>query len=81
MKRVPIGLTEEQHERLSREARKRRTTIAHLVREAVDNSYPNDGEQRRQAYLKSLAVVGKFHSGLGDLSERHDDYLNEADRW
>ncbi|MEA1928519.1 MAG: hypothetical protein U9N73_09955, partial [Candidatus Auribacterota bacterium] len=27
---------------------------------------------------RALKPVGKFHSGLGDLSEKHDDYLAEG---
>lgn len=78
MKRMPIGLTEEQHQRLRTEATRRRTTVAALVRNAVDEVYPADAERRRQAHIRSLEVVGKFHSGKTDISERHDDYLAEA---
>jgi len=31
-------------------------------------------EGRAQRVERALAAIGGFHSGLGDLSERHDDY-------
>lgn len=75
---MPISLTLEQHERLRGEAKRRKTTVASLVRRAVDEVYPNDLERRRELHRRSLEVVGKFHSGRTDISERHDDYLAEA---
>lgn len=78
MKRIPIGLTEPQHERLTREARRRRVSVAALVREAVDQVFPDELEQRRELHRRSLRAVGAFHSGLGDVADRHDDYLAEA---
>lgn len=81
MKRIPISLTLAQHERLQREAHRRKSSVAHLVREAVDEVYPDDAERRREARIRALEVIGKFHSGKTDISERHDDYLAEFDRW
>lgn len=75
---MPISLTLEQHERLRGEAKRRKTTVAGLVRKAVDEVYPGDAERRRQAHIRSMEVVGKFHSGRTDISEHHDDYLAEA---
>lgn len=28
--------------------------------------------------MSALEVSGRFHSGLGDVAARHDDYLDEA---
>jgi len=78
MKRIPIGLTEPQHERLTREARRRRVSVAALVREAVDQVFPDDLERRRELHRRSWAAVGAFHGGKPDVSERHDDYIAEA---
>ncbi|HYA48286.1 MAG TPA: hypothetical protein VEG35_01190 [Burkholderiales bacterium] len=36
----------------------------------------DDADRRRRA----IAVAGRFSSGAGDLSLRHDDYLEEAGR-
>ncbi len=78
MKRIPIGLTEPQHERLRREARRRHVSVAALVRDAVDRAYPEEDDARRAAWERSLAVIGTFHSGASDVAERHDEYLAEA---
>ncbi len=81
MRRIPIGLTDPQHERLRREARRRRTSIGALIRDAVDRTYPADAEARREAREEAREVFGRFHSGAHDISERHDEYLAELDRW
>ena len=81
MKRIPIGLTDPQHERLRREASRRRVSVAALVREAVDRTYPDDLERRREVRRRARAVFGTFDSGLSDVSERHDEYLAEIDGW
>lgn len=75
MKRIPIGLSQPQHERLRREASRRRVSVAALVREAVDRTFPDDDEARRAAWERSLEVIGKYHGGPSDVSERHDEYL------
>ena len=36
----------------------------------------DDADRRRRA----IAVAGRFNSGAGDLSLRHDDYLEDAGR-
>ncbi len=81
MRRIPIGLTDPQHERLRREARRRRTSVGALIRDAVDRTYPEDAEARREARAGAREVFGRFHSGAHDISERHDEYLAELDRW
>jgi predicted nucleic acid-binding protein len=53
--------------------------MAVLIREAVDALIRGDtamsaDERRRRA----LRVVGRFTSGSGDVSARHDDYLEDG---
>ena len=81
MRRIPIGLTDEQHERLRHEAGRRSTSVGALVRDAVDRIYPDEDVARRQARERAREVFGSFRSGLSDVSERHDDYLAQLDRW
>ena len=81
MIRTQISLTEEQHRRLTRAARTRGISLAEVVRQAVDAQVPDEEEERRRAWERAKSVFGKFDSGLGDLAERHDDYLSEGDRW
>jgi len=78
VKRIPIGLTEPRHERLTCEARRPRVSVAALVREAVDQGFPGELERRRELHRRSRAAVGAFQGGPGDVSVRHDDYLAEA---
>jgi hypothetical protein len=78
MQRVLIGFTEPQRERLRHEAKRRKTTVAALVRDAVDRTYPDDAELRRDAHVRAMEVFGMFREGPSDISERHDDYLADA---
>ena len=52
--------------------------MAHLIREAVDRTYGAAVvPTRAQIVERALSAVGCGHSGLGDVSDRHDDYLDE----
>ena len=77
MERTQISLTEQQATRLRRLARKRRSSMAALIREAVDQVYPVS-DVRASAWDRALASVGGFRSDRTDVSERHDDYLADA---
>ena len=81
MRRIPIGLTDPQHERLRREAIRRRTSVGALIRDAVDRTYPNETLARSLVRQQAREVFGSFRSGASDVSERHDDYLDRLDRW
>lgn len=81
MKRIPIGLTEVQRERLRGEATRRHRSIGSLVREAVDRAYPDERLEQAERRARARAGFGRFHSGTNDIAERHDDYLDEVDRW
>ena len=78
VRRIPIGLTDSQHARLGREAARRKVSVAALVREAVDATFPDELAARRTARLRSSAALGAFDSGRSDISERHDDVLGEV---
>jgi Arc/MetJ-type ribon-helix-helix transcriptional regulator len=77
MERTQISLTEEQADRLRRLARRRRSSMAALIREAVDRVYPGS-RQRDADWDRALAAVGGFRSDRSEVSERHDDYLADA---
>ena len=79
MVRTQIQLTEKQVSELKALAAKRKVSTAALIRISVDKmlasgQFVDDAEIRRRA----IAAAGCFHSGVGDLSERHDDYLEET---
>lgn len=79
MVRTQIQLSEDQAANLKRLAALRGTSMAEIIRQAVDRftSAPDAGaiaERKKRA----LAAVGRFRSGRSDVSARHDDYLAEA---
>lgn len=79
MIRTQIQLTREQADRLKKLAAERHLSVAKLVRQAVDaliksRAATPDEERRRRA----IVAVGRFRSGVSDLSKAHDKYLNEA---
>jgi len=77
MTRIEISLTDQQAAALKQLARRRKISLKRLVRDRVVSLVPPprapvDEEIRRRA----MAISGKFRSGLGDLSKRHDDYAS-----
>jgi len=78
MAQIEVPMTDEQMAALADLAKRRGVSLPELVREGVASllrsaAAPPDGERQRRA----LAVVGRFRSGRGDLSGRHDHYLAE----
>jgi hypothetical protein len=80
MIRTQISLTEDQMRRLRREATRRSVPIAEVVRDAVDRVVPQDPGGRQAKVERALTSVGRFRSGSGDVSERHDEIAGES-RW
>ena len=79
VERTQISLDAAQAARLRRLSRERGTSMAALIRDAVDRSYPADaGDSMDARWERALASVGGFHSGLSDVGEEHDRYLEEA---
>jgi hypothetical protein len=77
MERVQIQLEPEQLEALRRLARRRNTSVAGVVRDAVQDHLDREGEEGRRR--RALSVVGRFRSGRTDVSERHDQHLSGDD--
>jgi len=79
MIRTQIHLSEEQLHALRELAASEQVSAAELIRQAVDHwlntMSPVPIDERRE---QALAIVGRFHSGLSDVSERHDAYLADA---
>jgi hypothetical protein len=78
MIRTQISLTDEQMKRLRAEARRRKVAIAEIVREAIDRAVPEDPGNHRARHQRLLSAAGRFHSGSGDLAERHDEIAGEG---
>ena len=78
MTRVQVQFTEDMARALRSRAKQAGRPVASLVRDAVDAWLAAD--ERRDARDRALQSIGGFQSGLGDLAEDHDRYLNE-ERW
>jgi hypothetical protein len=75
MKRMQVQFTDEQARTLQERASDSGRPIAAVVRDAVDAWISADAQHERHEL--ALAAIGGFHSGLGDLAEHHDRYLDE----
>jgi hypothetical protein len=77
---MQIQFTEPEVEAMRREASERQVSISAVVRQAVDESLLRQrpavslDERKRRA----KAACGRFRSGLGDVSVRHDDYFADS---
>ena len=82
MIRVQIQFTAEELAALRAEAEQRHISVSAVVREAVDERMsrprrrPATSLEERKA--RAIAACGRFHSGLGDLSIRHDEYFADS---
>jgi len=77
MVRTQIQLTEKQAERLRRIAADRRQSVAEIIRTGVE-MFLSTASEPVNRFERAKSVVGRFSSGLGDVSEKHDEYLSEA---
>lgn len=71
-----MQLTEEQSRRLRRLAAERGVSMAALIREGVERLLSADDLARVRQ--RALAVVGRYRSGVADVSDEHDRYLADA---
>ncbi len=79
MLRTQIRLSDQQHARLRTEARRQGRSIAALVRESVSEYLARqEVVDREEPVRRALAAAGRFGSGVPDLAENHDRYLEEA---
>jgi len=77
--RTQIQLTEEQASKLRRLAAAQGRSMADLIREGVDHLLHEGTEQNRKDRMRQAATIfGKFRSGAGDLSRRHDEHFAAA---
>jgi hypothetical protein len=79
MVRTQIQLTEEQSRALKRIALERGVSMAELIRQSVDQFMGSRGEfTPEQIRKRALSVIGIGSSGVTDLGQEHDHYLDEA---
>jgi hypothetical protein len=79
MVRTQIQLTEQQSRQLKERAMLEGRSMAELIRWSVDAYLRSAGPSGRpERKRRALAAVGRFRSGVSDLSTDHDRYLEEA---
>jgi len=79
MVRTQIQLTETQARSLKKVAMDKGTSIAEVIRRAVDNMVQRSPKVSSQERIRrALEIVGKFRSGRRHVSQKHDEYLAEA---
>jgi hypothetical protein len=80
MVRTQIQLEERQAEMLKQIAAERELSVAELIRRSIDTylaSIPPKAS-RQDKKERALRAAGQFRSGVTDLGENHDRYLEEA---
>ena len=80
MLRTQVQFTEEQHRRLRVYAQQRGVSIAEVVRIGVSRLLDDEGLDRQELYARAAALIGRLNDkdGACDVSDAHDEYLNEA---
>jgi hypothetical protein len=77
MIRMQVQFDAAEAKALRRAASERGTSISAVVREAVDRCVLTHDE-RDTAVDRSLSVAGRYSSGSGDVSARHDEYFADS---
>jgi hypothetical protein len=79
MIRTQIQFTQEQWEALKKLANARHVSIAELVRQSVDKLIRSPENMSNDEYQQlCIEIVGKYQSGIADISSNHDEYLSET---
>jgi len=76
MIRTQIQLEASELEKIKQESAREACSVSHYIRESVLARLSRTALERRVDAVRELG--GKYHSGKGDLSTRHDDYLDEG---
>ena len=78
MIRTQIQIEEDQINWLRDRARKRGVSVSQLIREGVEFYRKYEDRFPEDLKNKALAAIGRFASGVSDISEKHDEYLAKA---
>jgi hypothetical protein len=78
MLRTQIQIEEDQIKWLRDRAKERGVSVSQLIREGVDFYRKYEDRIPEDKKKKALAAIGRYASGVSDISEKHDDYLAEA---
>jgi predicted DNA-binding protein len=77
MIRTQIQFEQKTYEALKTKSNETGKSISEIVRRALDRSITD--REIDQKWARALSSMGKFSSGLNNLTEKHDDHL--GDRW
>lgn len=77
MIRTQIQLEPSTYEEMKKLASRLGCSIAELARKSIEETLTKSRLQGK--WEKSLAVAGRYKSGLGDLAAKHNEYL--GDEW
>ena len=79
MVRTQIQLYDRQVAVLKQLSLQNKISISEIIRQAVDALAKNKIQiPQEDPKARALAAIGKFSSGLSDLSARHDQYFAET---
>ena len=79
MIRTQVQLTEKQLVTVKRIAAERNMSMSEIIRQGLDCYLQQSiGSNREERIRRALDIVGKYRSGYSDVSERHDEHLDEA---
>ena len=78
MVRTQVQLTDEQYNALKELSQHNQESIAAIIRKAIDRLLITRKPDRKALYRAAKSIVGKYNSGIGDISVEHDRYLEEA---
>jgi hypothetical protein len=78
MVRTQVQLTDEQYNSLKELSQHNKESIAAIIRKAIDKLLLTRKPDRKALYRQAKSIVGKYNSGIGDISVEHDRYLEEA---
>jgi hypothetical protein len=78
MVRTQVQLTDEQYNALKELSQHNKESIAAIIRKAIDKLLLTRKPDRNALYRQAKSIVGKYNSGIGDISVEHDRYLDEA---
>lgn len=77
MIRTQIQFEKKTYEKLKAKSKASGDSISEIVRRSLDATI--DRQEAEQKWARALQSLGRFESGLSDLSEKHDEYLGH--RW
>ena len=75
MLRTQIQIEEDQIKWLRNRAKERGVSVSQLIREGVEFYRKYEDRLPEDKKKKALAAIGRYASGVSDISEKHDDYL------